>query len=134
MRDRSATLLLLTALFGGCASVPRHGAAAAAEADAALRLAATQVQRCYRTPRVSFEGRQIATRLRIRLSADGQVAELPVIIVQNGITPANQNFAPRMAEAAIAAVMRCAPIRLPPGFYSDGRAEFDLTFSPLARS
>jgi hypothetical protein len=36
-----------------------------------------------------------------------------------------------MAQAAIGAVMRCAPLTLPPALYDNGWAEFDLTFSPL---
>ncbi|HEV2866772.1 MAG TPA: hypothetical protein VGX37_09665 [Allosphingosinicella sp.] len=97
-----------------------------------LRLAARQVRRCYRSPQVSFEGRQIVTRLRVRFTGDGQLAQLPVVLAQDGVTPGNRPYAPRMAEAAIAAVMRCAPLHLPQGIPAQSAVAFDLTFSPVA--
>ena len=67
------------------------------------------------------------------MTPDGQVATLPIVVFQGGVTPANQSYADRMAEAAIEAVMRCAPIRLPESAYRDGGwIEFELTFSPVA--
>jgi len=124
-------LVLLAAIVGGCAPV-RSVSADNAQIDAALVEVGRQVRRCYRFPRVSFQGRQIVTRLRIRVTTDGQVATLPVVVFQTGVTPANQAYASRMAEAAIEAVMRCAPIRLPESAFRDGWSEFELTFSPVA--
>jgi hypothetical protein len=132
MRGWRFALLTAFALQGGCASVTRDRSDAAA-VEAALRSAAQQVTRCYRSPRVSSEGRQIITRLRIRLTADGRIAELPAVVVQENVTPTSQPYAERMAAAAIEAVMRCTPLQLPPTFYANGRADFELTFSPLAR-
>lgn len=97
-----------------------------------LTLAAAQVRRCYRAPRVSSEGTQIVTRLRVRYGADGQLTQLPVVIAQDGLNPRNRSYAGRMAEAAIGAVMRCAPLRLPEGIAPNRTVAFDLTFSPLA--
>ena len=85
-------------------------------------------------PRVSSEGRQIITRLRIRLTDDGRIAELPAVVIQENVTPTSQPYAERMAAAAIEAVMRCTPLQLPATFYANGRADFELTFSPVARS
>jgi hypothetical protein len=131
---RPFSLLLVFTLAIGCTSTkPDPSVVADAMSEAALAEAARQVQRCYRSPRVGSDGRQIVTRLHIRLNADGQIANLPQVVLQHGVTPANQAFAGRMAEAAIAAVVRCTPIRLPGSFYRDGLTEFDLTFSPLAR-
>jgi hypothetical protein len=42
------------------------------------------------------------------------VAGIPSILSQRGITPANQAYAAKMAEAAGLAVMRCAPLKLAP--------------------
>ena len=92
--------------------------------------AAQQVKRCYRAPRLTREARQISTRLRVRYAADGQLAELPVLLSQSGITPANRAHAPAMAEAAMVAVVRCSPLSLPSELYHAGWDEFDLTFSP----
>lgn len=97
-----------------------------------LHLTADQVRRCYRAPRVSSAGRQIVTRLRVRVRPDGQLAELPTVVSQDGLTASNQAYAARMAEAAIGAVIRCAPLQLPAGFTPTSAVAFDLTFSPLA--
>ena len=101
------------------------------EVEQALQSAARQVHRCYRAPRVSSAGRQIVTRLRVRLTPDGALAGLPVLVGQSGVTPSNRTSAGPMAEAAIAAVMRCAPLRLPPDLHARGWSAFELTFSPL---
>lgn len=128
-----ARLLPLLLAAGACAPVPVASSAhPRVDMDRTLATAASQVQRCYRSPRVSFEGRQIVTRLRVRFSGDGQLAQLPVVIGQTGVTPGNEPYADRMAEAAIAAVLRCAPLRLPEGFPPSRFLAFDLTFSPLA--
>ena len=100
-----------------------------AQVDAALQSAASQVRRCYRMPRVSFGGRHIVTRVRVRLTPEGDLAGLPVVLVQDGVTPANQLYAQPMAEAAIRAVMTCAPLHLPPDLYRNGWSDFDLTFA-----
>ncbi|WP_114952724.1 hypothetical protein [Sphingosinicella terrae] len=135
MRPRvlSPTIALAAALLAGCTTVSAEYARDPELDRQALATAASQVRRCYRTPRVSFAGRQIVTRLRVRVTADGQVAGLPAVVEQMGVNPDNQPYAGRMAAAAIGAVMRCAPLQLPAAFLQADGAEFDLTFSPLAR-
>ena len=91
--------------------------------------AAAQVKRCYRTPPVSREARQITTRLLVRYAADGTLTDLPLLVSQTGLTPANQHYAPQMAEAARRAVILCSPLRLPPANYENGWDEIELTFS-----
>ncbi|MDQ8756841.1 hypothetical protein RCO27_11445 [Sphingosinicella sp. LHD-64] len=130
-------LPLLAAAAGGCAVPGRPMATVVAAApepdwDQLLRSAADQVRRCYRGPRVGHAGRQIVTRLRIFLTAEGMLEGMPTVVAQEGVTPANRLYAPRMAEAAIRSVMRCAPLRLPAGLAGNGTFEIDLTFSPLA--
>ena len=95
--------------------------------------AAAQVKRCYRTPRVLGEGKRITTRLHVRFAPDGSVVGLPTVISQSGVTPANRLFADEMAQAAIASVVRCSPLRLPPELYAQGWNDFELTFSPALR-
>src|SRR5688500_8038993 len=112
MNSRAAPFLLLAALAGGCATAPDP--ARRAEVAQALDSAARQVRRCYRAPRASLHGRQIITRLRVRLTPEGELAGLPTLFEQSGVTSANRDYAGPMAEAAIAAVLRCAPLRLPP--------------------
>lgn len=92
--------------------------------------AADQVRRCYRFPRIPRPGRQIVTRLRVRYAADGHLIGLPELLRQDNVTPENQAYAPRMAEAAIESVIRCSPLRLPPELHAGGWEQFDLTFYP----
>jgi hypothetical protein len=130
---RFTPLLLLVALSSGCAALPNATSALGrhVEVQAALQSAAQQVRRCYRSPRVAGSGRQIVTRLRVRLTPEGELAGLPVLLVQSGVTPANARAARPMAEAAIEAVMRCAPLHLPTEHYANGWSDFVLTFSPV---
>jgi hypothetical protein len=137
MRCRAATFLLAVVLIGGCAPLPdrasqRVGVSQRAMIQSALSRAASQVRGCYRAPRVSFRGRQIVTRLRVRFTPDGELAGIPTVMFQDGVTPENRSYAQRMAQAAIEAVMRCTPLQLPPALYRDGWSVFELTFSPNA--
>ena len=131
MTCRAATPLLLAALAGGCTPIPDRPSQRV-QIQEVLTRAASQVRGCYRAPRVSFHGRQIVTRLRVRFTPEGELAGLPVVMFQDGVTPENEYYAGRMAQAAIEAVMRCTPLRLPPALYHDGWSAFDLTFSPNA--
>ena len=101
-------------------------------AGAAVDSAASQVKRCYRFPRVSHSGRQIVTVVRVRMTNEGFPDGLPTIVAQHGVNHANSVYAGRMGAAAIGAVVRCAPLRLPEELYQRGWNEFDLTFSPVA--
>ncbi|WP_156679988.1 hypothetical protein [Sphingomonas profundi] len=94
--------------------------------------AADQVRRCYRAPRVGRAGGSIVTTLRVNYAPDGTLAELPRLLGQRGVTEANAYVAQQLAEAATLAIIRCAPISLPPERYSNGWDSFDLTFSPKA--
>jgi hypothetical protein len=58
---------------------------------------------------------------------------MPVVVSQTGVTPSNQMFADAMAQAAIASVMRCSPLKLPPELYAFVWNDFELTFSPALR-
>ena len=120
---------LTAALLGGCVHSAGPNPAAVSEAIAA---AASRVRSCYRSPRVPFEARQIVTRLRVRYAPDGQPASLPVVVSQGSVTPGNRAYADEMAQAAVSAVLRCGPMRLPPDLHSGGWDDFDLTFSPGA--
>lgn len=131
--------LLLTTMSAGCTpatsirpALPSVAAAPDPRWQTLLQSAAQQVRRCYRGPRVSHSGRQIVTRLRVFVAPDGLIAGRPAVIAQNGVTPVNRIYAERMAEAAIDAVLRCAPLRIPQGFAGGSAFEIDLTFSPSA--
>lgn len=97
-----------------------------------LDSAAAQVKRCYRSPKLGRAARQITTRLVVRFGPDGVLLAVPEVVAQSGINPGNQAFAGQMAEAAVLAVIRCSPIRLPADHYEAIWKQFELTFSPSA--
>jgi hypothetical protein len=135
MKLASTLLLPGLAACAPMAPAPRPAVTASTPrvpVEAVMRAAATQVRRCYRSPRIASAGKQIVTRLRVRVTGDGQLTQLPVVIAQDGVTAGNSAYAGRMAEAAIGAVMRCAPLQLPAGFPAARTVAFDLTFSPVA--
>jgi hypothetical protein len=134
-RSAGAVFLALGSMLAwGCTSVPEAGAPGKRALDGVGQQAARQVKRCYRAPRVASSGKQISTRLRVRYRPDGGLADLPQVVSQAGVTPANQAYAGDMAEAAGLAVMRCAPVKLPPELYSKGWSVLEFTFSPGARA
>lgn len=98
----------------------------------AMELAAQQVRRCYRGPRIASSGRQIITRVRVRIDPEGTISGLPAVIGQEGVNPTNRAYAAQMAEAAIESVLRCAPLRLPAEAHRGVGLTIDLTFSPSA--
>lgn len=133
-RTRMAMIASMTAVIGtGCVRVPA-GSDAVARPDSrmvvrAITGAADQVRRCYRAPKLSSDAQQIITRLRVRYTIDGELAQPPVVVEQSGVTPTNRHHAGMMAQAAISAVFRCSPLKLPPELYDNGWEEFELTFS-----
>lgn len=132
MRPHHAPALFLSAL-AGCA--PELRAPATHHDPLAPRLialAASRIQRCYQPPRLGHAARQIETVLGVRYAPDGNLAELPELIAQRGVTDENRADAGRMAEAARLAVIACAPLVLPADHYRDGWDRFELTFSPKA--
>jgi len=129
------------ALLAGCVTPaatpvgvrPEHRAVPRPDPRVVARLtdsAASQVKRCYRSPKIAKSARQITTRLRVYYAPDGQLASLPVLVAQAGVTDANRAHAAAMAEAAMLAVVRCSPLDLPRELYQAGWDEFELTFAP----
>lgn len=118
----------LIPFLAGCAATPT-ALVSVTVAEQAVASAAAQVRRCYRDPPAPSVAARIVTRLRVRYDPDGAVIGIPQIVSQQGITPANQAYAARMAEAASLAVLRCSPLKLPPEARRGGWDEFDLTFS-----
>lgn len=110
-------------------------APAAAEVDAQAMAALVgqireQVRPCYSIPSGGIDNQSIVTRLRLRMRPDGSIAATPEILQQLGVTPSNQPYARQMGEAAMRAIQRCAPLRLPPELYKGGWDDFVLRFDP----
>jgi hypothetical protein len=131
---RILVALTLAASAAACVSPePRTGTrVTAAQASAITMVAAEQVQRCYRMPRVPAAARRIAIRLRVRFAPDGLLVEPPLLVRLEGAALRNQIYAAAMAEAATAAVRRCSPLRLPTALYRGGWDDFYLDFTPRA--
>ena len=118
----------------GCSQPGRLGSVQPHVANQLLERAAEQVRRCYRSPPIARSGRQIITNLLVQYNVDGTLAGLPAVVSQSGVTPDNRVYAGRMAEAARLAVIRCAPLLLPPEEHARIWSYFTLTFSPRARA
>jgi hypothetical protein len=129
---RYVPALMAALAMAGCATAPKPIGPDRRLVAEAVAKAATQVQACYRTPKIPREGRQITIVLRVRYSSDGTLIGLPGLVAQRGVSPDNQLYATRMAEAATLAVIRCSPLHLPPELYQGGWDDFELTFSPRA--
>lgn len=122
--------LTLPMLLSACAEPTARAKPPSPAALRASAAVAEQVRRCYRAPRVPSEGRNIATRLLARYTAEGRLVGLPTVVSQQGLTSESQPYASRMAEAAKLAVLRCSPVRLPSQARKKRGSDFFLTFSP----
>ncbi len=131
---RRCAILWGAALLAGC--VHRQAAIAPRRPDPevvrVVAMAADQVRRCYRGPRVGRAASGIVTVLSVAYAPDGTLAELPSLARQRGVTSDTVVAARQLAEAAALAVVRCVPLRLPAERYRGGWDSFELTFSPKA--
>jgi hypothetical protein len=125
-------LLLFPLLAPACASDSIR--IAPAEIRSFELSTARQIQPCYRSPKIIGAARTISTRLRVRYGRDGALIGPPELISQAGVTETNRLYAERMAEAARMAVIRCAPVRIPPALAAYPVNEIDLLFSPVFRT
>lgn len=96
--------------------------------DALMGLLREQIQRCYTAPISASAGNTTPPVLDIRLNQDGSLAREPTVLT-TGPTAADR----AVADAALRAVRRCAPYRVPTQFnqfYSDWstlNVQFDLS-------
>jgi len=115
----------------GKAQTPR---ASTVSAQAMAGLAAAikrQVQPCYELG--SLQGTpamQIVTVLRLRFNRDGTVSGTPSVEEQSGVTGDNAGYRQQIADVARRAVLRCAPLRLPPELYEGGWEDIQFVFTP----
>lgn len=129
MRPAAVAALFLLAGCTPPVRVERVPTASPQQVERAVARVADRVRGCYRLPRVPRAGRLIVTRLQVAYAPDGSLIGLPHVAAQEGVTAANRAWAARMAEAALAAAVRCVPVTLPPEMFRNGRAELELTFS-----
>ena len=93
-----------------------------------------QIQPCYdRKPIVGPGAETISTVLRLRLNPNGSSAARPSVSEQGGINPSNARYATRAGEVAIASVLECLPLKLPPELYKGGWDDIELSFRQTPR-
>jgi outer membrane biosynthesis protein TonB len=112
---------------GVSARAPISGAAMNGLAAAIKR----QVQPCYDLGSLGgTPATQIVTVLHLRFNKDGSVAGTPQISEQTGVTDDNRSYKQQMAEISRRAVLRCAPLKLPPELYEGGWDNIEMGFTP----
>ena len=72
----------------------------------------------------------ITTLLDLHFNQDGSVAGLPQLVSQDGVNDSNRRYANQMVEISRRAVLRCAPLKLPPEMYDGGWQHIQLNFKP----
>lgn len=114
------------ALPKAAASPARGDPRIAAGIAAAIR---AQVTPCFTPPVGGAAAGKITALLHIAISRDGSIAGRPGLVSQTGVTGANAAYARAFAEAAMRAVLRCAPLKLPAAQY-DQWAQVEINFDP----
>ena len=93
-------------------------------------LIAGQVKPCYTIPTGGTDIMSIVSKIRLRLKKDGSIAIAPELMANSGITSANQPYLRQMNEAAMRALQRCAPYKLPADLYEGGWDDIAFNFRP----
>lgn len=90
-----------------------------------------QVQPCYDLGALGgTPAMQIVTVLQLRFNQDGTVAGAPQLVEQTGVDDGNRAYARQMVEVSRRAVLRCAPLKLPPELYAGGWENITMGFIP----
>lgn len=101
-----------------------------ARATATLAQAISQqVRPCWNLPMGGKDVAGINTVLHIRFARTGAVIGQPAVVSQSGVTGLNASYAKPMADAAKRAVLRCAPLKLPPELY-EAWNDIEFNFDP----
>ncbi|SDD18917.1 Cell division and transport-associated protein TolA [Sphingomonas sp. YR710] len=114
----------------GKAQTPRAAVIDAQAAAGLQALIASQVKPCYTVPEGGSDTQIIVSRVHLRLKPDGSIGIIPEVVGNSGITPTNQPYVRQMNEAAVRAIQRCAPYKLPAELYSGGWENIIFTFRP----
>lgn len=90
-----------------------------------------QVQPCYELGALGgTPAMQIVTVLQLRFNQDGSVAGAPQLVEQQGVNDANRAYARQMIDVSRRAILRCAPLKLPPELYAGGWENITMGFIP----
>lgn len=110
-------------------AIPRQAKLSAIQAATLEQAIRAQIAPCWNPPIGGADVAEMTAVLKIRLNQDGTVAGPPEFVSQTGATAGNQAYARAFVETARRAVLRCAPLRLPPDLFPYWR-EFELNFDP----
>lgn len=89
----------------------------------------SQVTPCWNPPQAEDNSGHVTIVMRIRLGRDGGVLGAPALSRIGGQTAVNGAYANALAGSVRRAILRCAPLRLPPELY-DAWADVELNFDP----
>lgn len=89
----------------------------------------SQITPCWNPPQAEDNSGHVTIVMQIRLDRDGNVLGTPALSRIGGQTPANGAYANALAGSVRRAILRCAPLRLPPELY-DAWADVELNFDP----
>mgnify|MGYP001618019575 FL=1 len=89
----------------------------------------SQITPCWNPPQAEDNSGHGTIVMRIRLGRDGGVLGTPALSRIGGQTAANGAYANALAGSVRRAILRCAPLRLPPELY-DAWADVELNFDP----
>jgi hypothetical protein len=116
---------------GGKSQTPRAALSGIQMRGLASAIAA-QVKPCYVIPTGGADALSIISVLRLRFNADGSVSGTPNVTSHEGVTETNRSYVRQMDDAAVRAVLRCSPLRLPPELYEGGWEDIEFGFYPQA--
>lgn len=114
----------------GKGEAPRVAAISPIAMNGLIALIASQVKPCYTVPVGGTDVTSLISRVRLRLKKDGSIGVAPELIGNVGITSANQPYLRQMNEAAMRALQRCAPYKLPADLYEGGWEDLIFRFNP----
>ena len=100
-------------------------ARATASLIAAIR---AQIVPCWNPPIGGADAKKMTVLLGIQLAKDGSVIGRPTVLGQIGGN-GNPGYAKAFADTAVRAVLRCAPLKLPPDMFEAWKS-FELNFDP----
>jgi hypothetical protein len=114
----------------GKGAVARAAVISPIQANGLAALIASQVKPCYTVPTGGADAMSIITQVRLRLKPDGSIAVAPEVTANAGVNGGNQAYLRQMNEAAVRALQRCAPYKLPPELYEGGWEDIKFNFRP----
>lgn len=118
----------------GTATAPRVASLSPIAMNGLVSLIASQVKPCYTIPAGGAGVETIISRIRLRLKPDGSIKVAPEVTGNVGVGAGNQPYVRQMNEAAVRALQRCAPYKLPADLHEGGWEDINFTFRPMQMS